>query len=141
MPDEFEVVKEPADRSIPRIGRSIIGRFRSVSFACIAIDCRSISRAVVCSGMELFIRRVAAIPGDNGVLLSMDFIYQVAISYRQATRGLPILIEHEQAFSSSYPDMSKRPIDWDKRNGRPRLTAATSPEAVLTIPGFRLTIG
>jgi len=37
--------------------------------------------------MELFARRIAALPGGNGVLLGMDFIYQVAVSGRQATRG------------------------------------------------------
>ena len=29
--------------------------------------------------------------------------------------------------------MSKRPIDWDERNGRPRLTADTPPDAGLSV--------
>ena len=35
----------------------------------------------LCLGMELFAWRIAALPGGNGVLLGMDFIYQVAASY------------------------------------------------------------
>jgi len=40
----------------------------------------------LCLGMELFSWRMAALPGGNGVLLGMDFIYQVAASCRIVSR-------------------------------------------------------
>ena len=36
----------------------------------------------LCLGMELFAWRIAALPGGNGVLLSVDFIYQVEVGGR-----------------------------------------------------------
>lgn len=45
----------------------------------------------LCLGMELFVWRIAALPGGNGVLLGMDFIYQVAVGYSSRNSAFYIL--------------------------------------------------